>query len=35
MPEDELEKLGKSGKERRELAEDEEVQHIMEKHHVT
>lgn len=34
MPEDELKRLGESGKERREAAEDEEVRHIMEKHHV-
>jgi hypothetical protein len=34
MPEDELKKLGESGKERREAAEDEEVRQIMEKHHV-
>ena len=34
MPEGELKKLGESGKERREAAEDREVQHIMEKHHV-
>ena len=35
MPEDELKKLGESGKERRELAEDDEVKHIMEKHGVS
>ena len=34
MPEDELKRLGESGKARREAAEDEEVKHIMEKHHV-
>lgn len=34
MPEDELKKLGESGKQRREAAEDEEIKHIMEKHHV-
>ncbi|MFI5260221.1 MAG: CCA tRNA nucleotidyltransferase [Candidatus Paceibacteria bacterium] len=34
MPEDELRKLGEAGKERREAAEDEEIQQIMEKHHV-
>lgn len=34
MSEDELRKLGESGKERREAAEDEEVRQIMEKHHV-
>jgi tRNA nucleotidyltransferase (CCA-adding enzyme) len=34
MPENELRKLGEAGKERREAAEDEEIQHIMEKHHV-
>ena len=34
MPEKELEKLGKSGKERREEAENEEVRQIMRKHHV-
>lgn len=34
MPEDELRKLGEAGKERREIAEDKEIQHIMEKHHV-
>ena len=33
-PEDELRKLGEAGKQRREVAEDEEIQHIMEKHHV-
>ncbi len=31
----ELEKLGKAGKERREVAEDKEIKHIMEKHHVS
>ncbi|MFA6519302.1 MAG: HD domain-containing protein [Candidatus Paceibacterota bacterium] len=34
MTEDELKKLGESGKERREAAEDEEVRQIMERHHV-
>ncbi|MDP2655856.1 MAG: HD domain-containing protein [bacterium] len=34
MPEDELKKLGEAGKSRRESAEDEEIKHIMEKHHV-
>jgi poly(A) polymerase/tRNA nucleotidyltransferase (CCA-adding enzyme) len=34
IPEDELRKLGEAGKARREAAEDEEIQHIMEKHHV-
>lgn len=34
MPENELRKLGESGKERREAAEDEEVRQIMSKHHV-
>ncbi len=34
MPEDALMKLGESGKERREAAEDDEVRQIMEKHHV-
>lgn len=34
MPEDELRKLGESGKARREAAEDEEIKHIMEKNHV-
>ena len=34
MSEDELKKLGEAGKERRESAEDEEIKHIMEKHHV-
>ena len=34
MPDDELKKLGESGKDRREAAEDEEIKHIMEKHHV-
>jgi putative nucleotidyltransferase with HDIG domain len=33
-PEDELKKLGEDGKKRREAAEDEEIKHIMEKHHV-
>lgn len=34
MPDDELRKLGEAGKARREAAEDEEIQHILEKHHV-
>ncbi|MEK7515706.1 MAG: HD domain-containing protein, partial [Patescibacteria group bacterium] len=34
MPDDELKKLGESGKQKREAAEDEEIKHIMEKHHV-
>ncbi|HET9641635.1 MAG TPA: CCA tRNA nucleotidyltransferase [Candidatus Paceibacterota bacterium] len=34
MPDKELRELGESGKKRREAAEDEEVRHIMEKHHV-
>lgn len=34
MPENTLRKLGEAGKERRETAEDEEIKHIMEKHHV-
>jgi tRNA nucleotidyltransferase (CCA-adding enzyme) len=34
MPEDELQKLGEAGKARRDAAEDEEIRHIMEKHHV-
>jgi tRNA nucleotidyltransferase (CCA-adding enzyme) len=34
MPEDGLRKLGEAGKSRREAAEDEEIKHIMEKHHV-
>ncbi len=34
MPDDELRKLGESGKQKREAAEDEEVRQIMEKHHV-
>ena len=34
MPEDKLRELGESGKLRREAAEDEEIKHIMEKHHV-
>lgn len=34
MPENELKKLGEAGKQRREAAEDEEIKHIMEKHHV-
>ena len=35
MPEDELRTLGEAGKRRRELAENEEIQQIMEKHHVS
>lgn len=34
MPENDLHNLGEAGKKRRESAEDEEVQQIMEKHHV-
>ncbi len=34
MPEDELKRFGEAGKQRREAAEDEEIKHIMEKHHV-
>jgi hypothetical protein len=34
MPEDELKRLGEAGKQRREAAEDEEIKHIMDKHHV-
>ena len=34
MPEGELRELGEAGKKRREAAEDEEVKHIMDKHHV-
>jgi putative nucleotidyltransferase with HDIG domain len=34
MSDDELQKLGEAGKQRREAAEDEEIRHIMEKHHV-
>ncbi|NNM83626.1 HD domain-containing protein [Candidatus Parcubacteria bacterium] len=34
LPEEDLKKLGESGKQRREEAEDEEIKHIMEKHHV-
>ncbi|MFZ2500488.1 MAG: HD domain-containing protein [Minisyncoccia bacterium] len=34
-PEDELKRLGEAGKQKREMAEDEEVRHIMEKHHVS
>ncbi len=34
MPGEELCELGEAGKLRREAAEDEEIQHIMEKHHV-
>lgn len=33
-PEGELKALGEAGKKRREAAEDEEIRHIMEKHHV-
>lgn len=35
MPEDTLKMLGESGKQRREAAEDEEIKHIMDKHHVS
>jgi poly(A) polymerase/tRNA nucleotidyltransferase (CCA-adding enzyme) len=35
MSENELKKLGKAGKERLESAEDNEIRHIMEKHHVS
>ncbi len=35
MPEDELRTLGEAGKRRRELAENEEIQQILEKHHVS
>ena len=35
LPEKELEKLGKSGKEKMEVAEDEEIRRIMEKHRVS
>jgi len=35
IPEDELRKLGEAGKERREVAENEEIQSILEKHHVS
>jgi len=34
MDDNELRKLGEAGKQRREAAEDEEIRHIMEKHHV-
>lgn len=34
LPDEELKALGESGKKRREAAEDEEIRHIMEKHHV-
>jgi len=34
LSEDDLRKLGEAGKQRREAAEDEEIKHIMEKHHV-
>ncbi|MHB8660873.1 MAG: CCA tRNA nucleotidyltransferase [Minisyncoccota bacterium] len=34
IPEDTLRKLGEAGKQRREVAEDEEIKQIMEKHHV-
>ena len=34
IPEDSLKKLGEAGKLRRETAEDEEIKHIMERHHV-
>jgi poly(A) polymerase/tRNA nucleotidyltransferase (CCA-adding enzyme) len=34
LPGDELKRLGEAGKSRRESAEDEEIKHIMEKHHV-
>lgn len=34
LSDEELKMLGESGKKKREAAEDEEVQHIMEKHHV-
>ena len=34
MPEEKLQELGKEGKERREVAEDEEIKHILDKHHV-
>jgi poly(A) polymerase/tRNA nucleotidyltransferase (CCA-adding enzyme) len=35
MSENELQNLGKEGKSRRDAAEDEEIKHIMEKHHVS
>jgi len=34
MSDEELQKLGESGKNRREVAEDEEIKHIFDKHHV-
>ena len=34
MSEDSLQKLGESGKQRRKVEENEEIRHIMEKHHV-
>jgi tRNA nucleotidyltransferase (CCA-adding enzyme) len=34
LSEDELKTLGEAGKQRREAAEDEEIKHIMDKHHV-
>ncbi|TSC71002.1 MAG: poly(A) polymerase [Parcubacteria group bacterium Gr01-1014_49] len=34
MSENDLKKLGESGKKKREAAEDEEIKHIMDKHHV-
>lgn len=34
LADEELQKLGEAGKKRREEAEDEEIKHIMEKHHV-
>ncbi|MBI4065689.1 HD domain-containing protein [Candidatus Kaiserbacteria bacterium] len=34
LPEASLQELGEAGKRRREAAEDEEIKHIMEKHHV-
>lgn len=34
MSDTDLQKLGEAGKQRRESAEDEEIRHIMEKHHV-
>lgn len=34
IPENELKELGEAGKKRREAAEDEEIKHIMDKHHV-
>jgi hypothetical protein len=35
LPEEDLKKLGDSGKKKREEAENEEVQKILEKHHVS